>query len=68
MTLVFNFTRGDSGHIFVVISPLFYLMKDQKDNLKKIGNTTVSLCDLKDGAAKAVGKGQLSVVCETLEA
>ena len=39
-------------------------MKDQKENLKKIGNTTVSLCDLKDGAAKAVGKGQLSVVCE----
>lgn len=52
----------------MVISPLFYQMKDPKDNLKKIGNTTVSLCDLKDGAAKAVGKGQLSVVCETLEA
>lgn len=62
------YTRRFGTHIFVVISPLVNLMKDQEENLKKMGNTAVSLCDLKCGEAKALIKGQLSVVYGTSEA
>lgn len=68
MLLIFNVTRGDSDHIIVVISPLVNLMKDQVENLKKSGITAVSLCDLKDGEAKALEEGQFSVVYGTPEA
>ena len=46
----------------MVISPLINLMKDQVENLKKFGVTDVSLCNLKEGEAKALEEGQFSGV------
>ena len=68
LPLVFNATRNSTGHIVVVISPLVNLMKDQVDNLKKLGISAVSLSDIKDGQSKDLEEGQFAVVYGTPEA
>ena len=68
LPLVFNMTRNSTGHIVVVISSLVNLMKDQVENLKKLGITVISLSDIKDGEPKAIKDGCLAVVYGTPEA
>ena len=68
LPLVFDVTRNDTGHIVVVISPLVNLMKDQVENLKKLGISVVSLSDIKDGDAIALEEGRFRVVYGTPEA
>ena len=43
-------------------------MKDQVDNLKKLGISAVSLSDIKDGQSKDLEEGQFAVVYGTPEA
>ena len=47
LPLIFNETTGVSGHVVVVISLLLNLIKDQTNNLRKLGISTVSLSALK---------------------
>ena len=67
LTIVFNITRNSTGHV-VVISPLGNLMKDQVENLKKLGITAISLSNVKDEEAKDVEEGHFVVVYGTPEA
>ena len=67
LTIVFNITRNSTGHV-VVISPLGNLMKDQVENLKKLGITAISLSNVKDEEAKDVEVGHFVVVYGTPEA
>ena len=62
LPLVFDVARNSMGHIVVIISPLVNLMKDQVENLKQLGITAISLSDIKDGEAKALEEGNLTVV------
>ena len=69
LPIVFDVTRNSTGHIVVVISPLVNLMKDQVENLKKLGISAISLSDVKDLEAKDVEEGHLyAVVYGTPEA
>lgn len=68
LLLAFNVTCDVSDHIVVVISPLINMIKDHVENLKKFRISAVSLCDYKDGEAKALEEGQFSVVYGTQEA
>lgn len=61
LTIVFNITRNSTGHV-VVISPLVNLMKDQVENLKKLGISAISLSNVKDEEAKDVEEGHFVVV------
>ena len=65
LPIVFDVTRNSTGHIVVVISPLVNLMKDQVENLKKLGISTISLSNVKDGEAKDVEEGHFAVVYGT---
>ena len=67
LTIVFNITRNSTGHV-VVISPLVNLMKDQVENLKKLGISAISLSNVKDEEAKDVEEGHFVVVYGTPEA
>ena len=67
LPIVFNITRNSTGHV-VVISPLGNLMKDQVENLKKLGITAISLSNVKDEEAKDVEVGHFVVVYGTPEA
>ena len=67
LTIVFNITRNSRGHV-VVISPLVNLMKDQVENLKKLGISAISLSNVKDEEAKDVEEGHFVVVYGTPEA
>ena len=67
MPIVFNITRNSTGHV-VVISPLGNLMKDQVENLKKLGITAISLSNVKDEEAKDVEVGHFVVAYGTPEA
>ena len=68
LPLVFDVTSNSTGHMVVVISPLVNLMKDQVENLKKLGISAISLSDVKDGEAKDVEEGYFAVVYGTPEA
>ena len=67
LPIVFNITRNSTGHV-VVISPLVNVMKDQVENLKKLGISAISLSNVKDGEAKDVEEGHFVVVYGTPEA
>ena len=67
LLIVFNITRNSTDPI-VVISPLVNLMKDQVENLKKLGISAISLSSVKDEEAKDVEEGHFVVVCGTPEA
>lgn len=67
LKIVFNITRNSTGHV-VVISPLVNLMKDQVENLKKLGISAISLSNVKDEEAKDVEEGHFVVVYGTPEA
>lgn len=68
LPIVFDVTRNSTGHIVVVTSPLVNLMKDQAENLKKLGISAISLSDVKDGEAKDVEEGHFAVAYGTPEA
>jgi len=67
LLIVFNITRNSTDHV-VVISSLVNLMKDQVENLKKLGIFAMSLSDVKDGEAKDVEESHFVVVYGTPEA
>ena len=67
MPIVFDILRNSTGHV-VVISPLVNVMKDQVENLKKLGISAISLSNVKDGEAKDVEEGHFVVVYGTPEA
>lgn len=67
LPIVFNITRNSTSHV-VVISPLGNLIKNQVENLKKLGITAISLSNVKDEEAKDVEEGHFVVVYGTPEA
>ena len=67
LPIVFDILRNSTGHV-VVISPLVNVMKDQVENLKKLGISAISLSNVKDGEAKDVEEGHFVVVYGTPEA
>ena len=48
--------------LFAVVSSLVNLMKDQVENLQKLGIPAVSLSDVKDGEARAIKEGRFKAV------
>ena len=68
LPLVFDVTSNSPGHIVAVVSPLVSLMKDQVENLRKLGIPAVSLSDVKDGEVGAIEEGRYKVVYGTPEA
>ena len=65
LPLVFDVTCNSPSHIVAVVSPLVRLMKDQVENLQKLGILAVSLSDFKDGEVGAIEEGRVKVVYRT---
>ena len=66
-SVVAGVTRNSPDHIVAVVSSLVNLMKDQVENLQKLGIPAVSLSDVKDGEARAIKEGRFKAVYGTPE-
>ena len=60
--------QGSSGHIVVVVSPLFSVMEDQVKYLRRLGLSTVNISSNVEVDCEKIEKGEYSIVYGSPEA
>ena len=68
LSLVFDLTSQEPGHIVVVVSPLVSLMEDQVSHFKELGLKAANISSLGDGERTRVESGEYSLVYGSPEA
>ncbi|XP_022803321.1 LOW QUALITY PROTEIN: putative ATP-dependent DNA helicase Q1 [Stylophora pistillata] len=68
LSLVFDLTSQEPGHIVVVVSPLESLMNDQVSHLRELGLKAANISSLEDSKRTRVESGEYSLVYGSPEA